>query len=44
MPYSPRAIKRDEKWQEFIKDNLRVGFDEFLPQWTYMAKPEIQFI
>ena len=27
-----------------FKSNMKIVFDEFLPQWNYTAKPELQVI
>jgi hypothetical protein len=29
---------------EGFKANMKIVFDEFLPQWNYTAKPELQVI
>jgi len=33
-----RKVARD------FKANMKIVFDEFLPQWNYTAKPELQVI
>jgi hypothetical protein len=32
------------KVAEGFKANMKIVFDEFLPQWNYTAKPELQVI
>jgi len=39
--------KTYQEWRkvaEGFKANMKIVFDEFLPQWNYTAKPELQFI
>ncbi len=39
-----KTYQTGRKVAEDFKSNLKIVFDEFLPQWNYTAKPELQVI
>ena len=39
-----KTYQTGRKVVEDFKSNMKIVFDEFLPQWNYTAKPELQVI
>lgn len=39
-----KTYQTGRKVAEDFKSNMKIIFDEFLPQWNYTAKPELQVI
>lgn len=39
-----KTYQTGRKVAEDFKSNMKIVFDEFLPQWNYTAKPELQAI
>jgi hypothetical protein len=39
-----KTYQTSRKVVEDFKSNMKIVFDEFLPQWNYTAKPELQVI
>ena len=39
-----KSYQTGRKVTEDFKSNMKIVFDEFLPQWNYTAKPELQVI
>jgi hypothetical protein len=39
-----KTYQTGRKVAEGFKDNMKIVFDEFLPQWNYTAKPELHLI
>ncbi|MBD1998266.1 ISAzo13 family transposase, partial [Leptolyngbya sp. FACHB-541] len=39
-----KTYQTGRKVAEDFKANMTIVFDEFLPQWNYTAKPELQVI
>lgn len=39
-----KTYQTGRKVAEDFKDNMKIVFDEFLPQWNYTARPELQVI
>ncbi|KAM3090359.1 ISAzo13-like element transposase-related protein [Phormidesmis sp. 146-12] len=39
-----KTYQTGRKVAEDFKSNMKIVFDEFLPQWNYTAKPELQVI
>ncbi|WP_162139194.1 ISAzo13-like element transposase-related protein [Pseudanabaena sp. PCC 6802] len=39
-----KSYQTGRKVAEDFKSNMKIVFDEFLPQWNYTAKPELQVI
>ncbi|MGJ3246075.1 MAG: ISAzo13-like element transposase-related protein [Elainellaceae cyanobacterium] len=39
-----KTYQTGRKVAEGFKANMTIVFDEFLPQWNYTAKPELQVI
>ncbi len=39
-----KTYQTGRKVAQDFKSNLKIVFDEFLPQWNYTAKPELQVI
>jgi hypothetical protein len=39
-----KTYQTGRKVAECIKDNMKIVFDAFLPQWNYTAKPELHLI
>lgn len=39
-----KTYQTSRKVAEDFKSNMKIVFDEFLPQWNYTAKPELQVI
>jgi hypothetical protein len=39
-----QTYQTGRKVAEDFKSNMKIVFDEFLPQWNYTAKPELQVI
>lgn len=39
-----KTYQTGRKVAEDFKSNMKIVFDEFLPQWNYTAKPELQLI
>jgi Rhodopirellula transposase DDE domain len=39
-----KTYQTGRKVVEDFKTNMKIVFDQFLPQWNYTAKPELQVI
>jgi uncharacterized protein (UPF0218 family) len=39
-----KSYQTGRKVTEDFKTNMKIVFDEFLPQWNYTAKPKLQVI